>query len=148
MAINAKITPNTSPSTRLLLKVIPISEKEVEERLRRKKIALILSGIGGILYLIGAFLIPITMGSANILVYIIAGVISLIGTGIGVVRIKIGGVVILISIPLSIIIVILLNLEILPQIAGLIALLLYPLPFPHSVFVVIGGILCLLGSDK
>ena len=114
--------------------MIPISEKDVEERIKkkeaRKKTALFLSGIGGILYLFGASLIPITMGSANILLYLIAGVISLIGTGIGVVRIKIGGVVILISIPLSLIIVILLNPEVLPQIAGLAALLLMPLPFP------------------
>ncbi len=141
--------------------MVPISEKEVEESHRReitedlkkkdnkdiKGIGLILSGIGGILFLIEIMFIPPYMADI-ILLLMIAGIISLIGTGIGVKKIKIGGIIILISIPFSIITVALLNQWVIPQIAGNIASLLLPSPFPTSVVVIFGGILCLISSDE
>ena len=141
--------------------MIPISEKEVEEKHTRettedfkkkdnkeiKSTGLILSGIGGILFLIETMLI-LTYRADIILLLIIAGITSLIGTGIGVKKIKIGGVVILISIPFSIITVALLNQWGIPQIAGNIASLLLPTPFPNSVVAIFGGILCLISSNE
>ena len=102
--------------------MITISEKEVEESHRReitedlkkkdnkeiKSTGLILSGIGGILFLIEIMFIQTYMADI-ILLLMIAGIISLIGTGIGVKKIKIGDIIILISIPFSIITVALLN---------------------------------------
>jgi hypothetical protein len=141
--------------------VITISEKEVEESHRReitedlkkkdnkeiKSTGLILSGIGGILFLIEIMFI-LTYMADIILLLMIAGIISLIGTGIGVKKIKIGGIIILISIPFSIITVALLNQWVIPQIAGNIASLLLPTPFPNSVVLIFGGILCLISSDE
>jgi len=141
--------------------VITISEKEVEESHRReitedlkkkdnkdiKDVGLILSGIGGILFLIEIMFIQTYMADI-ILLLMIAGIISLIGTGIGVKKIKIGGIIILISIPFSIITVALLNQWVIPQIAGNIASLLLPTPFPNSVVLIFGGILCLISSDE
>ncbi len=141
--------------------MITISEKEVEESHRReitedfkkkdnkdiKGVGLILSCIGGILFLIEILYIPANMPDI-ILLLMIAGIISLIGTGIGVKKIKIGGIIILISIPFSIITVALLNQWGIPQIAGNIANLLLPSPFPNSVVVIFGGILCLISSDE
>ncbi len=141
--------------------MIPISEKEVEEGHTRKTtedfkkkdnkdikdVGLILSGIGGILFLIEILFIPPYMPDI-ILLLMIAGIISLIGTGIGVKKIKIGGIIILISIPFSIITVALLNQWGIPQIATTISSLLLPSPFPTSVVVIFGGILCLISSDE
>ncbi len=141
--------------------MITISEKEVEESHRReitedskkkdnkdiKGVGLILSGIGGILFLIEIMYIPAYMADI-ILLITITGIISLIGTGIGVKKIKIGGIIILISIPFSIITVALLNQWGIPQISGNIASLLLPTPFPNSVVVIFGGILCLISSDE
>ena len=141
--------------------MITISEKEVEESHRReitedlkkkdnkdiKDVGLILSGIGGILFLIEIMYIPANMPDI-ILLLMIAGIISLIGTGIGVKKIKIGGIIILISIPFSIITVALLNQWGIPQIAATISSLLLPSPFPTSVVVIFGGILCLISSDE
>ena len=141
--------------------MITISEKEVEESHRReitedlkkkdnkdiKDVGLILSGIGGILFLIEIMFIQTYMADI-ILLLMIAGIISLIGTGIGVKKIKIGGIIILISIPFSIITVALLNQWVIPQIAGNIASLLLPTPFPNSVVLIFGGILCLISSDE
>ena len=105
----------------------------------RKKASLILSVIGVFLYLL----------IGNIL---FTGVISLIGTIIGAKKIKIGGAVILISIPISIVFTLILNfmLEYIPYYTfqEISFFVLYPIPYPHSVFVIIGGILCLKSFDE
>ncbi|NHJ19683.1 MAG: hypothetical protein EAX91_01980 [Candidatus Lokiarchaeota archaeon] len=101
----------------------------------KKVAALILSGIGGGIYLFVGIMFRVGWWSSVSPTLIAAGIISLIGTGIGAVRIKIGGVVILLSIPLSILI----------GISGGIYSILFvliPVPFPHSILVMIGGILC------
>ena len=113
----------------------------------RKKIGLILSGIGGAIYLLSGFgfyyvlrYFGIRFGS---LPFIITGVISLIGTGIGVKEIKIGGIIILISIPLSFVIGFIVS----PYITTQYLIILF-FSLPHIVFVIVGGILCLKHSDK
>jgi len=146
--------------------VIPISDKEhnhdkeVEDRLRseiteefkkkkwgsRRKAGLILSGIGGILYLLLSsitFLMSSWFGDFFISP-LIAGAISLIGTIIAIKKAKIGGTVILLSIPISMVSALFLQHIYL----NLILNLLIPIPFPHSVFVIIGGFLCLVSPDK
>lgn len=163
--------------------MIPISdkehnhEKEVEERLRReiteeflkkklglrRKIGLILSGIGGIIYLLEGimfFSVIFSTSSTNNLMlligisYLIVGAISLMGTIIAAKKIKLGGRVILISIPISIVITLVtFNFYTLYSINLYYAIMyiilpIMPIPFPTSVIVIIGGILCLLSSDK
>ena len=166
----------------IILKVIPISdkehnhEKEVEDRLRkeitedlkkkklglRRKAGLILSGIGGIMYLLSGIILLITplwhyfVGAFSI-PYLITGAISLMGIIIlkGLEKIKIGGTVILISIPISIVITLIsidytntyFFFDLITRL-GYLLITIYPLPFPSSVFVIIGGILCLLSSNK
>jgi len=137
-------------------------EKELEQRLRReiteefkkgsrRKKGLRLSGIGGILYLLAGIIFfisgPYMMGhlAAPLL---ITGAISLMGTIIGAIKIKIGGTVVLISIPISILISYTLNPAPYFGIFVVILMLLNPMIFFHSGFVIIGGILCLLSSDK
>jgi hypothetical protein len=143
----------------------PNHKKDVEDRLRReitselkkkkertrKITGLIISGVGGILYLIrmlffgigDQFLLFLTIP------FLIVGAISEIGTIIAAFRVKIGGVVILTSIPISLVIGILLNFG--PYWYYPLMVFLYlvlPFPFPHSVFVITGGILSLLSSDE
>ena len=79
---------------------------------------------------------------------LITGAISLMGTIIGAIKIKIGGTVILISIPISIVITYTLNIIPYYSFFLVILFLLNPMIFFHSGFVIIGGILCLLSSDK
>jgi len=150
--------------------VIPISdkehnhEKEVEDRLRseiteefkkkkwgsrRRKAGLILSGIGGIMYLLLSIYFYLARSWFELLIIptLITGAISLMGIIIGVKKIKIGGTVILFSIPLFIVIALIFGYH--PsQINWFLLVLLIPAPVPSSVFVIIGGILCLLSSDK
>jgi len=154
--------------------VRPISEKEhnhykeVEERLRkeitedfkkkklglRRKAGLILSGIGGIMYLLnGIIFFAAFMGFD----YLIIGTISLIGIILikGFEKIKLGSVVILISIPISIVVTSSLMRHassyfffyVLNRF-GFFLISLYPIPFPTSVLVIIGGVLCLKSLDK
>ena len=167
----------------IVLKVIPISdkehnhEKEVEERLKReiteeflkkklglrRKIALILSSIGGIIYLLegimfcGVMFFTSSTDSLMFLIsisYLIIGEISLMGTRIAAKKIKLGGRAILISIPISIFITLVtfnfytLNSIYLFYAIVYIILPMMPIPFPTSVFVIIGGIMLLLSSDK
>ena len=113
---------------------------------RRKKAGLILSGIGGTIYLLASLMgsYILTYFGGGPLPFIITGVISLTGTGIGVKNIKKGGIIILISIPLSLVIGIIFSGYF--HIAYLGILLLFSQP--HFVFVIIGGILCLKSSDS
>ena len=121
----------------------------------RKKASLILSVIGVFLYLlIGNIYIFLLSPTPVIysLSLLFTGVISLIGTIIGAKKIKIGGAVILISIPISIVFTLILNfmLEYIPYYTfqEISFFVLYPIPYPHSVFVIIGGILCLKSFDE
>ena len=121
---------------------------------RKKKVSLILSCIGTILYLLSGsiplfLLYPVDLFYSLSLLLI--GVISLIGTIIGVKEIKSGGAIILISIPFSIICMSILSFF--PgNFAGytfydIVAFLLFPIPYPHSIFIIIGGIQCLRSFD-
>ena len=121
---------------------------------RKKKVGLILSGIGVIIYLLSGsmylfFLSPFL--PFHILSLLIPGTISLIGTIIGVKEIKAGGVVILISIPISIVYISIMHFF-LEDISGytlyeIVTFMLYPIPYPHSIFIIIGGIQCLKSFD-
>ena len=113
-------------------------------RKKLKIVALILSGIGGAIYLFYGLILPYYYPVKPSV--IITGVISLIGTGIGVKKIKIGGIIILISIPLSLVLGTIIYFN--PYTIFLILFtLLVPWP-PHSVCVIIGGILCVISSDE
>jgi len=120
----------------------------------RKKSGLILSSIGVFLYLLSSniyifFIYPTLVIYSLSLLF--TGIISLIGIIIGLDMIKRGGAVILISIPISIVSILILNF-ILKDISyytfnEICFFVLYPIPYPHSVFVIIGGILCVRSSD-
>ena len=120
----------------------------------RKKAGLILSGIGVFLYLLSGniyiFLLYPTPVIYSLLL-LFTGAISLVGTIVGVKVIKKGGAVILISIPISIFLILILNFILEYYVSytfnEIVFFVLYPIPYPHSVFVIIGGIQCLKSSD-
>ena len=127
---------------------------------RRKKVGLILSGIGETLYLAEAvmyigFSRPLSIWPFSIL---FIGAISVVGTIAGKDDIKFGGALILISTPFSIIYTLILyDIFILNEVIevvrynifpDLILFVLYPIPFPHSVFLIIGLYLCLTSFDE
>ena len=121
----------------------------------RKKTGLILSSIGVFLYLLSSniyifFIFPTLVIYSLSLLF--TGIVSLIGIIIGLDMIKRGGAVILISIPISIVSILILNfiLEDIPYYTfnEICFFVLYPIPYPHSVFVIIGGILCLKSFDE
>ena len=147
-------------------------EKELVERLKReikaefkkekggarRTAGLIMSGVGGIIYLIPGFMyLILSLGygssyySTITFPLLIAGAISIIGTIVGLSEIKIGGIIIVSAIPISLvigIILVLLGSYYWYNVFNMFFTLLLPLPFPHSIHVVAGGILCLTGSDK
>jgi hypothetical protein len=117
----------------------------------RKVAALILSGIGGAIYLFVGIILREGWFSPVSPALIAAGIISLGGTVIGAIRVKIGGWLIILTIPLSILVGTIFNLIAYSTIYGAIyslAFILVPIPFPHSVFVILGGFLALYASDK
>jgi len=120
---------------------------------RKKKAGLILSGIGIFLYLLKGSIYIIFIYPMDVifsLSLLFTGVISLIGIIIGVKEIKIGGAVILISIPISIVYISILNFFLeysLYNFYDIVLFVIYPIPYPHSVFVIIGGIQCLMSFD-
>ena len=124
-----------------------IGKKSIEAKkkkaISRNNPELILSGIGGVIYLFFGITLsnPYYYGS-SILPALITGVISLVGTGIGVKKKKIGGIVILISIPLSLV------LGYTPYLIMYIGFLFSPLFLVSSLCLIIGGILCLKGSGS
>ena len=146
--------------------VVERVKREIKEESKQKKgkslrmVGIIMSGIGGLLYLIFGFIYLFFSMSYFVWLAIpllIAGAISQTGTIIAIYKVKIGGVIILTSIPISIGIGIILSLFIgpfpyyYPSFYGVlmtIQLILYPIPFPHSVQVIAGGIICLVASDK
>ena len=120
----------------------------------RKIAGLILSSIGALIYILYGIIFVgfISRTEFMFLALTIVGYISLMGTLIGVIKIKMGGVVILSSIPLAIFFALVLN--------NIFVYSPYFLYFPsqdtvffilspsiHTVFVILGGILCLTSSD-
>lgn len=112
-----------------------------------KLTGLILNSIGGILYLITVFMVSQTYTSsifpASSWPFLIAGVISLMGTIIGVKDIKAGSMFILLSLPATFLIGVIFS-PYLDYFVYFIFFVFIPFPLPHSVFVISGGILCLL----
>ena len=117
----------------------------------RKNAGLIISSIGVIAYLIHSIVIYwFTWGMGILpLTTLLTGVISLLGIIIGVDRIKLGGLVMLISIPLSIVSILILNSFL--EYHSIYLIIIYPFalfPIPSFMFIGIGGIMCLTYSDN
>lgn len=125
-------------------------ELKKKEMKSRKKAGLILSGIGNVIYLLTGFsYVFFVIGGGNLrLPLLFIGIFSLTGILIGVNDIKEGGAVILISIPLSVVYIFILNI-ISPyyRVYDMFYIAFHPIPYPHSLFLIIGGILCLMSSD-
>ena len=122
---------------------------------RKKKAGLILSGIGVNLYFLRGCILLFLLAPTPViqsLSLLFTGAISLIGIILGMKEIKAGGAIILISIPISIVYILILNfiLEYIPYYTfyEIVLFVLYPIPFPHSVFVIIGGLMCLSSFDE
>jgi hypothetical protein len=146
-------------------------EKDVEDRVRReitgelkkkkgktrKTAGLIISGVGGILYIINGFIFFV-LGAGYyswlLIPSLIAGITSEIGTIIGIFKVKIGGLISLSSIPISLVIGIIISFNIpnyyyyIPYTLIVVEIILLPMPLPHSLHVIAGGILCLTGSEN
>ena len=126
-----------------------IKNNELKNKL--KLTGLILNSIGGILYLITFFMVAQTyIGSLYPPAswpFLLTGVISLIGSLIGVKNIKTGYLIILFSIPFTFTIG-LIFFRYLDCFMCFIEFVLIPIPLPHSVFVINGGILCLISDKK
>lgn len=121
---------------------------------RRKKAGLIVSGIGAFLYILWGGILLLLVGHPPVIQSVsllFTGAISLLGIVVGVKEIKSGGVIILISIPISMIYILILNffLESITNIRSIdiIGILLYPIPFPSSLLILIGGFQCLKSFD-
>ena len=125
--------------------------KKKEPRSKLKVLGLILNSIGGILYLLTVFMVTQTETGSNYpnasMPFIIAGVISLMGTITGARDIKMGSMMILLSLPVTFLIGVIFS-PYLHFYLYFIAFVFIPIPLPHSVFVIIGGILCLLSSNR
>jgi hypothetical protein len=128
-----------------------LSIKRNEPKKILKLTGLILSNIGGILYLLTIFMVsqtytgsifPFSSGP-----FLVAGIVSLTGTILGVRNIKTGGLIILLSIPVSIAFG-LIFFRYLDCFMCFYEFVLIPFPLPHSVFVINGGILCLISNMK
>jgi peptidoglycan/LPS O-acetylase OafA/YrhL len=125
------------------------SLQKEEPRKKLKVIALIISGIGGILYLITVFMIIDTdmeFGPYVGMPFLIAGVISLMGAIMGVKDIRRGSIIILLSLPGTFLIGLIFS----PYwdfYFYFITFVFVPIPLPHSILVIIGGILCLKSTD-
>ena len=150
-------------------------DKEERERLKREIIAeikakkgggkrtagLIISGVGGLLYIFyGLFFFSISYGYTPMVMMIaipmiIAGVMVEIGTIVGIKNIKAGGGVIITAIPAALVFGIIMvfitgypSYYILSVFQYLLFPIPYPIPIPHSIHVIPGGILCLIASDR
>ena len=117
----------------------------------RKKAGLILSIIGVSLYFFRCVIYTLLSGPIILpLSACLTGTISLLGLILGIKEIKAGGAVILISIPFSTIYISVLNFFLKYSsytFYDLLLFILWPIPLPMSIFVIIGGMLCLKSSD-
>jgi len=124
--------------------------KTQETRKKLKVAGIIISVIGGILYIITVFMVLNTgfrIYPSSSLPFLVAGIITLAGTIIGVKDIKIGSMIILLSLPATFII----GLIYIPYLDSYLFLIIYvfvPFPLPHSIFVINGGIMCFLSTDR
>ena len=127
-----------------------ISLKTQEIRQKFKVAGIVISGIGAILYLITVFMVLNTGFRdypSTSMPFLFVGVLSLAGTIIGVKNIKRGSMIILLSLPATLIIGLIygpywgLYLYLSPYV-------FIPFPLPHSIFVINGGILCFLSTDR
>ena len=147
-------------------------EKEIVERVKReiieekkkkkgkslKLVGLIISGVGGLLYLVqGLIFLFTSMGYYynlwRIIPLFIAGAISQTGTIVAISKVKIGGAILLTSIPIAFVIGIILSFAqpyYYPyyNVLYVFQYILFPLPLPHSAHVIAGAILCLIASDN
>jgi len=114
----------------------------------RKIVALFVSCLGGGIYLSFGVMMYFAQTGSSPVIYIpllIAGAVVIMGTIIGVIRIRIGGVIILSSIPLSIIIATtLIGLSSLTSILGNLLVSIWGLF--SSIITIIGGVICLLSN--
>ena len=143
--------------------VLERAKREIREELKTKKrksrriVGLITSGVGGALYLILGFMYLIMNVGYYSWYYIpllIAGAISQTGTIVAMYKVKIGGALLLASLPVSIVFGIILTMiqpyyyYTLYAVITVFQFILLPFPIPHSAHVIAGGILCLLASDR
>ncbi|NVM16967.1 MAG: hypothetical protein HWN80_04575 [Candidatus Lokiarchaeota archaeon] len=126
------------------------SLKTQETRKKLKVAGIILSGIGGILYLITVFIVLNTGFRdypSTSMPFLFVGVTSLVGTIIGVKNIKLGSMIILLSLPATFLIGLIYG----PYLDFYLYLSPYvfvPFPLPHSIFLITGGIMCFLSTDR
>lgn len=126
------------------------SLKTQETRKKFKIAGIVISGIGAILYLVTDFMVLNTgfrIYPSTSLPFLIVGVLSLAGTIIGVKNTKLGSMIILLSLPATFIIGLIYG----PYLDFYLYLSIYvivPFPLPHSIFVINGGILCFLSTDR
>ena len=141
-------------------------KREIQEELKEKKgksrksAGVIIAGVGAVLYLLPGFffLIPALIGASSSYMFnygitnLIAGGISLAGVIVGMYKVKIGGTITLISIPIAIVVGILLTLGETSyyyyQWIYVLQYVVFPLPIPHSAHVIAGGIICLVATDE
>jgi hypothetical protein len=136
-------------------------KREIKEELHEKKgksrktAGIIISGVGAALYLFfGFFFLLMSYGYMFIagLSMLIAGGISLAGVIIALFKVKIGGIISLTAVPIALVIGILLVLfeggyYYYYQWIYILQFILFPLPIPHSIHVIAGGIICLTATD-
>lgn len=133
-------------------------EKRVKSGKSRKTAGIIISGVGAILYLVeGFFFLILSSGSGSMriaaITMLIAGGISIAGVIVALYKVKIGGIITLTSIPIAMVIGIVLQLME-PYYyyyyyywIYIIQYILFPLPIPHSIHIIAGGIVCLTAND-
>jgi hypothetical protein len=126
------------------------SLKTLETRKKLKVAGIIISGIGAILYLVTVFMVLNTeyrVYPSTSMPFLFMGVTSLVGTIIGVKNTKLGSMIILFSLPATFIIGLIYG----PYLDFYLYISIYvivPFPLPHSIFVINGGILCFLSTDR
>jgi hypothetical protein len=133
-------------------------EKRIKSGKSKKTAGIIISGVGAIIYLIFGFFVLITSSVAGYMRDIaislfIAGGISLTGVIVAIYKVKIGGIITLTSIPIAIIIGVILLLTGPYYIyyyywLNFIQYVVFPLPIPHSLHIIPGGIICLTAKDE
>jgi hypothetical protein len=126
-----------------------LNSKHYEPDKKLTLIGGILSSIGGILYFLTVFMVSQTYTGSQYPSasgpFLVAGVISVIGTIIGIKDIKAAGLIILLSIPVTFVISFIF-MPYLDCFLCFIGFVLIPFPLPHSIFVINGGILCVVGA--
>jgi hypothetical protein len=128
-------------------------EIQRKKMLARKKAGLSLSGIGGVLYLIGGIIILAVggyyyFGISFPISHLVTGITSIIGTIIGTKQIRLGGSIVLIAIPVAILITLISSFYSAYYIIIYLFLPVWPIPYlPYVLFIIIGGVLCRISSD-